>query len=208
MEEMANLGQKYCVSNIRDNLCKAGEDTSKEQALQMAISRFSCPRNPDIERFLKNSAVEFTKKSQSVTYLVFSREDWELLGYFTLTVKPLTVEASKVSKTVVRKLERVSRLDETSQTYTTAAYLIAQLGKNYTGGADKRISGADLLGLAWDVIQRSQYALGGVIAFVEAEEHEQLLSFYQENGFRQFDRRRSSDTPGEAHGLVQMLRML
>ena len=208
MGRMTDLAQKYCVSNIRDNLCRVGEEPSKEQALQKAISKFTCPRNPDIERFLKNSAVEFTRKSQSVTYLVFSREDWELLGYFTLTVKPLTVEASKVSKTVVRKLERVSRLDEASQTYTTAAYLIAQLGKNYTGGANTRISGSELLGLAWDVIRRSQYALGGVIAFVEAEEHEQLLSFYQQNGFRLFDRRMSSDTSDEAHELVQMLRML
>ena len=196
---------RYFAANIRDYL--TGDEARRED-IEGTISEFTCPRNPDIERFLKNSAVEFTKKSQSVTYFAFSREDAELMGYFTLTVKPLTVEASKVSKTVVRKLERVSRLDEASQTYTTAAYLIAQLGKNYTGGANERISGAELLGLAWDVIRRSQYTLGGVIAFVEAEEHEQLLSFYQENGFRQFDRRRSSETSGEAHELVQMLRML
>ena len=183
-------------------------DEAKRESLEDTISEFTCPRNPDIERFLKNSAVEFTKKSQSVTYFAFSREDAELLGYFTLTVKPLTVEASKMSKTVIRKLERVSRLDEASQTYTTAAYLIAQLGKNYTGGANERISGGELLGLAWDVVRRSQYTLGGVIAFVEAEEHERLLSFYQDNGFRQFDRRVSPDAPGKPHDLVQMLRML
>ena len=201
---MAKL-DRYFAANIRDYL---SGDEVRRQSLQETISEFTCPRNPDIERFLKNSAVEFTRKSQSVTYFAFSREDAELLGYFTLTVKPLTVEASKVSKTAVRKLERVSRLDEASQTYTTAAYLIAQLGKNYTGGANGRISGSELLELAWDVIKRSQYTLGGVIAFVEAEEHEKLLSFYQGNGFRQFDRRMSFDASNEAHELVQMLRML
>ena len=50
---------------INDN--KAGEPM-----LARVLSGFSCPKNPDVERFLKKSAVEFTKKSQSVTYLVFS----------------------------------------------------------------------------------------------------------------------------------------
>jgi hypothetical protein len=46
------------------------------------ISDFSCPNNPDVEHFLHNSAVEFTKKDQSVTYLVFNSEDASLLLEF------------------------------------------------------------------------------------------------------------------------------
>ena len=63
-------------------------------ALRSFIDSFTCPRNPDVERFLKDSAVEFTKKDQSVTYLVFSSESGELLGYFSITVKPLTIAAT------------------------------------------------------------------------------------------------------------------
>ena len=48
--------------------------------------------------------MEFTKKSQSVTYLVFSVESKELLGYFTLALKPLSVRGETVSKTTKRKL--------------------------------------------------------------------------------------------------------
>lgn len=33
---------------------------------------------------------------------------------------------------MAKKLSRVSILDEETQSYTTAAYLIAQLGKNYS----------------------------------------------------------------------------
>ena len=62
--------------------------------------------------FLKKNAVEFTKKSQSVTYLVFSVESKELLGYFTLALKPLSVRGETVSKTTKRKLLRISELDE------------------------------------------------------------------------------------------------
>ena len=177
-------------------------------ALRHFIDSFTCPRNPDVERFLKNSAVEFTKKDQSVTYLAFSSETGELLGYFTIAVKPLTIAADRVSRTVAKRLERVSRLDETTQTYAPAAYLIAQLGKNYTGGANERISGAELLDLAWDVIRSLQYAAGGVVAFVEAEEREKLLNFYERNYFQPFDERMSVDVSGETHKLVQLLRVI
>ena len=105
--------------------------------------------------FLKKNAVEFTKKSQSVTYLVFSVESKELLGYFTLALKPLSVRGETVSKTTKRKLLRISELDEKSDTYTMSAYLIAQLGKNYTNGANEKITGKELVELAWTVIEES-----------------------------------------------------
>ena len=136
--------RKCRASNIRDYL---GHGKAEEYELQGVINSFTCPRNPDVERFLKSSAIEFTKKDQSVTYLVFSPETGELLGYFSIPVKPLTIAADRISRTIAKRLERVSKLDEAAQTYTTAAYLIAQLGKNYTGEANERISGAELLDL-------------------------------------------------------------
>ena len=179
------------------------DNQSSVDALQNAIAAFSCPRNPDVEAFLKNSAIEFTRKSQSVTYLAISAETSELLGYFSITVKPLTIRADKISQTFRRRLERVSRLDETAQTYTMAAYLIAQLGKNYTDGANERISGDDLLTLAWDVVQDLQYVAGGVVAFVEAEGHEKLLDFYRRNHFWVSDKRAT-----ESGELIQLIRMI
>lgn len=78
---------------------------------------------------MKKNAIEFTKKNQSVTYLVFSKDNGEMLGYFTLALKPLTIRGETVSNTTKRKLLRVSELDVKSDTYTMSAYLIAQLGK-------------------------------------------------------------------------------
>ncbi len=167
-----------------------------------------CPKNPEVERFLKNSAVEFTKKSQSVTYIVFSVESKELLGYFTLALKPLTVRGETVSNTTKRKLLRISELDESSDTYNMSAYLIAQLGKNYTDGANKRITGKELIELAWSVIEDAQYMLGGIVTFLEAENEEKLLSFYHDNRFSQFDTRSTASDTDESHELVQLLRLL
>lgn len=96
---------------------------------------------------MKKNAIEFTKKSQSVTYLVFSLSSMEFVGYFTIALKPLTVRGETVSNTVKRKLLRISELDEKSDTYTMSAYLIVQLGKNYTDGRDKEITGKELVEL-------------------------------------------------------------
>ncbi len=197
---------KYSVINIRKYF---GEENPKlgEDILLQVLSDFSCPRNPDVERFLKKSSVEFTKKHQSVTYLVFSAEDGELLGYFTLALKPLVVRGETISNTVKRKLLRISELDEQTQTYTMSAYLIAQLGKNYANAAENRITGAELLELAWNIIEESQYSMGGVVAFLEASDDEKLLSFYRDNRFQQFDTRQTTSSD-EPHELVQLLRLL
>jgi hypothetical protein len=162
----------------------------------------------DVEKFLKNSAIEFTKKNQSVTYLVFSVEDGELLGYFTIALKPLTVRGEMVSNTVKRKLLRISELDEETQTYTMSAYLIAQLGKNFANGADKRITGEELLEAAWNKIEEIQYRAGGVVTFLEANNEEKLLDFYKDNRFQQFDTRQAVSNSTEPHELVQLLRLL
>ena len=198
---------KYRIINIRRYIGNENPELGEDELLQI-LFEFSCPMNPDVERFLKHSSIEFTKKNQSVTYLVFSVADGKLLGYFTLALKPLTVRGKTVSNTVKRKLLRVSELDKKSDTYTMSAYLIAQLGKNYSENDGKMITGAELLELAWDKIKATQYMFGGMVTFLEAENEEKLLSFYRNNRFSQFDTRQSISDTDEAHELVQLLRLL
>ena len=198
---------KYRIINIRRYIGNENPELGEDELLQI-LSEFSCPLNPDVERFLKYSSIEFTKKNQSVTYLVFSVADGKLLGYFTLALKPLTVRGETVSNTVKRKLLRVSELDKKSDTYTMSAYLIPQLGKNYSENDGKMITGAELLGLAWNKIKATQYMFGGMVTFLEAENEEKLLSFYRDNRFSQFDTRQTASDTDEAHELVQLLRLL
>ena len=198
---------KYRIINIRRYIGNENPELGEDELLQI-FSEFSCPMNPDVERFLKHSSIEFTKKNQSVTYLVFSVADGKLLGYFTLALKPLTVRGETVSNTVKRKLLRVSELDKKSDTYTMSAYLIAQLGKNYSENDGKMITGAELLELAWDKIKATQYMFGGMVTFLEAENEERLLSFYRDNRFSQFDTRQTVSDTDESHELVQLLRLL
>ena len=49
---------------------------------------------------------------------------------------------------------------------------------------------------------------GGMVAFLEAENEEKLLSFYRDNRFSQFDTRQAESDTDEPHELVQLLRLL
>lgn len=130
------------------------------------------------------------------------------MGYFTIALKPITVNASTMSNTVKRKLQRISKLDEATGTYTAAAFLIAQLGKNFTHQMNERISGEELLDMAWTVVKELQYAAGGTVSFLEADKKEKLLEFYNKNGFREFDVKMVEDSEGNEHELVQLLRLM
>ena len=112
---MAGNDKSFSI-NIREYLALGNDEEAGEPALAELLSGFSCSKNPDLERFLKKSAIEFTKKNQSVTYLVVSAEDVRQLGYFTLALKPLTVRGETVSNTTKRKLLRISELDESTDT--------------------------------------------------------------------------------------------
>lgn len=198
---------KYTVFNIREYLNGNNEELGEDD-LRQVLSEFSCEKNPDVERFAKEQSIEFAKKQQSVTYLVFSTEDAELVGYFAIIIKPITVNAESFSNTIKKKLARVSELNEQNHTYNMAAYLIAQLGKNYNNGANDRITGEELLGLAIKQLQQLQYLAGGMVVFLETLNEEKLLSFYQGKGFQQFDSRLSESASHEPHELIQLLKIL
>ena len=197
----------FIVLNIREYLENEDKRLGEETLVQL-LSEFSCPLNPDVERFLKEQAIMFAKKHQAVTYLVLSLEDAELLGYFSITIKPIVVKAELFSNTVKRKLARCSEIDKDEQTYSLAAYLIAQLGKNFSDRAKGCITGQELLEAAIRQTQLLQYQAGGMVVFVEADNKDKLLSFYENYGFKRFDTRQSISKETEPHELVQLLKVL
>ena len=197
------------VFNIREYLSAKGDKDLGEDELRQLLSEFFCDKNSDVERFLKEQSIEFTKKNQSVTYLVFANEDAALVGYFTLAIKPISVNAENFSNTMKRKIARVSELDEVSGTYTLSAYLIAQLGKNFANGANKRVTGEQLLQAAVETIKELQYMAGGMVVFLEAENEDKLIHFYEvDNGFKRFDTREVKSGTEDEHVLVQLLKVL
>ena len=108
-----------------------------------------------------------------------------------------------------RKIARVSELDEENGTYTLSAYLIAQLGKNYKDRANEKITGEQLLQAAVDTIKELQYMAGGMVIFLEAEDNDKLMHFYEdENGFKRFDTKEVKAGTENVHILVQLLKVM
>jgi hypothetical protein len=203
------MSKQYFTVNIRVYLDSEKPTYIGEDELRDLFSDFSCPNNPDVEYFLLHNAIEFTKKDQSVTYLVFDSEDASLVGYFSLAVKPLSISAVNISKTMAKKLSRVSVLDDVNNSYTTAAYLIAQLGKNYALPKERRIDGSVLLDFALETIENQKYSVGGLIEFLECEDNKFLMNFYTSNQFKLFDVRTTIPTHGEKpHLLNQLLKFI
>ena len=178
-----------------------------EADLKRAISSFSSIA-PHVEAFLKDSAEEFARQHKSVTHLVFSDDMTGLLGYFTLAIKPITLRDEMMSRTMVRAFKKIGRFDEERNMYTVAAFLIAQLGRNFAHSLKDSITGDELLEVALYRLKLIQHDIGGLIVFLEAQNNEKVLSFYQSNGFRALDKRLASYKDGESFELVQLFKVL
>lgn len=192
--------KSYFVVNIMEYLY----DTHMEEDLFSLRSHFECPQNKDVENFLKKSAVDFAKKHQAVSYLVFSQKNGAFLGYFSLAIKTISVQAQNVSRTVQRKLSRMSTLDDGE--YNIPAYLIAQLGKNFQQELNDSITGNNLLSLAMEQISFLQHRVGGVLCVLECENKEKLLDLYcEQNHFVAFGTRKTKSTE---KSLLQLLKTI
>lgn len=176
----------FDVVNVLDLADAIGEDEVKE-----ILSDFSCPKNLEIEVFIKKNALDFSKKKMSVTYLVFD-EEMEVAAIFSLTHKALGISNEGLSKTAKKKIQRFAQLDDKDNSYVVSAFLIAQFGKNYNYNGQP-IEGDYLMQLVFEVLEKVQRQIGGGIVYLECEDREQLLKFYQKenNGFQVFDERYS-----------------
>ena len=164
-------------------------DIIGEEEVQSILSDFSCEKNMEIEVSVRKIAFDFSKKKMSVTYLVFN-EDTELAAIFALTHKAVQIGNDGLSKTAKKKMQRFAQLDEESNAYVISAFLIAQFGKN-SGYHGEPLSGNHLMSIVEDVLVQVQKQIGGSVVYLECEEKEELLNFYQkeENGYRIFDDR-------------------
>lgn len=69
----------YAVVNILDYIELIGEESVVD-----VLSGFSCPKNKEIENFVRNNAVEFAKRKMSITYLLLD-EYSRVLAIFAIT---------------------------------------------------------------------------------------------------------------------------
>ena len=158
-----------------------------EQFFESIASSF-LSKNADVEEFFRDKAVQATKLNTAATYLVISYEGkkFDLLGYFTLATKMLTLKQSSLSKTECKAISRFGYFDEDSQSYKLPAVLIAQFSRNFNENS-KSISGNDLMDIALDKIKDILHSTSGKAVFLECEQYEKIIEFYTKNNFQPLD---------------------
>ena len=196
----------FWQSNLRDLLAELGEERTSE-----ILSAFECPLSPDVQSFLREKAILFSRHGYASTYLVFASYQGSvvLIGYYALAMKAVVIKGSLLSSQWRGRLRRFAFYDSDLKQFTLSLPLIGQLGKNYAHHYDRLISGDDLLGIACETVREIQLMSSGKMVYLECEDVLPLTSFYERNGFFRFanrnldgDERDLSQTPY----LVQMIK--
>lgn len=177
-------------------------DSYGKQAVDDIVKDFTCLKNIEIQKFLIENSYDFSVKYQAITYFILSNETNEIEAYFTLSIKPIIIDSTIISKNTLKKLLRISEIDEENNTVNPSAYLIAQLGKK-----DGSLIDIDKIFRFINItIERIQKSCGGVVEFLESENNDKLVKMYQDIGFKTFNIRKSKS--GEDRKLIQMYRLI
>ena len=168
------------------------------------LSSFTCTRNPDIESFVRNKAIEFSKQGLAKTQLIFSRKPNgtpRLAGIIALSTKIVKVrEKTDVSRTYFKRLRKYGNLTDDGLLEISSP-LIAQFAKNDAIAENDEVDGASMLEIAVDSIRTVQDIVGGRTAYLECADEPSLVAFYETNGFSRIATR-------APNGLVRMMRYL
>ncbi len=190
---------KYSIVNILDMIEIIGEDK-----VTAVLSDFSCPLNTEIENFVRKNAIDFAKRKMSITHLIIN-EEGKLAAIFALTHKAVEISSEGLSASPRKRLGRIAQLDQSTNSYTVSAFLIAQFGKNLNESVGNVPAGVQLMENAVKVLQKVQHDVGGGVMYLECEDKQKLLSFYgnSQNGFRVFNERFSE---ADQTKYIQLLR--
>lgn len=189
------------VVNILDYIELIGEESVSD-----SLSDFSCPKNKEIEYFVRNNAIDFAKRKTSITYLLLD-EYSRVLAIFAITHKAIQIHGEKMSSTLQKKIQRYAQKNEETGEYVLSAFLIGQFGKNYQYDNVLIPDGGKMMGAVLTILKHVQREIGGGVVYLECEEKPELLKFYQneENRFRKFGERLSQK---ENVKYIQLLRIL
>lgn len=161
-----------------------------ERVMSSTLSQFSIPLNKEVEDFIRNKALQATRLKSSMSYVIVDEDIAEIIGYFTLLVKPFTIPANRLSSTNRRLISRFSEVNAETGNYTSSVYLLAQIGKNFSVQSQYQISGQDLLAIALEKLRTAQDLVGGKLVLIEREaDREKLYDFYKANGFKSWNSR-------------------
>lgn len=160
------------VVNILDLIDVIGEEATKS-----VLSVFVCKKNPEIEYFVKNNAVDFAKRKISITYLFVDENIEKIYAIYSITHKVIEIDPVTLSKSKIKQIEKFAEKDIESGKYIVSAFLLAQFGKSLDG-KQANVSGNAMMDTVIAKLKDIQHEIGGGIVYLECENNDKLLEFY------------------------------
>ncbi|EGQ7760044.1 acetyltransferase [Vibrio vulnificus] len=104
-------------------------------------------------------------------------DDGEILAYFSLTFKEVSLVHSDISKGKIKRLDGINKNAEKIK-----AYLIGQIGKNFSVESNK-ITLELILDEVYAIINEAKALVGGRAVILECDKNPKLIELYKKNGF-------------------------
>ena len=174
------LRQSIVSDKSKEMGVKATRQKIRQQFSDIVSEQVSFGPNQDMFNYLKNDAIttEWTHRSRNFIIIdeEVSDEVFEILGFFTLTLKIINVLEldDKTRKSFALSGKNASKLDY------LPGILIAQFGKNLTFN---KINGHQVMELVMEKIQQAQEILGGKMVYLDSVNEEAVIRFYERFGF-------------------------
>lgn len=118
----------YNIINLRSLYNVTGKTKTKE-----ILDTFKCELNKDIEYFLKEKSLEFSKQKLAETFLVTTSYKGEqvIAGYFALANKITKIKKDAFGGRTKKRIARFADNDSDKRYFLISLPLIGQIGKNY-----------------------------------------------------------------------------
>lgn len=188
-----NDSEDITVGGTKVETLLSAKGTSKKKVFKEAESRvleflksFKCERNPDVQDFLNDyeKAIRMQKESVSRTYLLIEPEKFEIAAYFSLALKPVSInDDHKISKSKIKQSNLETLHDDTT---VCSTYLIGQIGR------DDRYKSSDInlneiLEFVFAIINNVRSLIGGRVLLIEVNKEPRLIKKYESCGFQNIE---------------------
>jgi hypothetical protein len=146
--------------------------------LDQKIGEFSCTRDNDVERFLKNDAIRYEREGYGRTYLysIYENGIARIVAFFTVAIT--STDFRDVSKSRKRKVLH-SKPGRDAQDFF-GGILIGQLGRSDDFNSSD-INGQEMINGAELIIEMGREHIGGKIVYLDCKAP--LIPVYQQNGY-------------------------
>lgn len=158
-----------------------------EEEIKSLLCCFSCDKNKDLENFLCNLAIKFSKRNVSKTYLIINEDSPDILAYFSLAFTSIQSSEFELSNTLVSKMDGFNK-----HAKEIKVHLIGQIGKNFAV-ENNPINLGLILQETFTIIKQIRAMAGGRFAILECNNHPSLIKLYEKQGFKILPTKKEND---------------